>query len=106
MSLSGALRMLERRRRGRAAAPAAVTCSRCGLECFDHRARDGERVCILCVESELDRVRALHAADVETLHDIEMVCIGLGYHPDTGEPLTEWLHRRGFAARRGTTHAG
>lgn len=35
-----------------------VRCDRCGYACGDFRQRAGERVCLLCVERELDEARA------------------------------------------------
>lgn len=49
-----------------------VQCDRCGTRCSDFRQRDRGRVCILCVERELDQERANAAAlraDLQRLTD-------------------------------------
>jgi hypothetical protein len=68
------------------ALPKPIECSRCGIECWDHRSSGVdvliERVCITCVADEYERLRR---EDALILDRITSACVKHGFDVD-GEP--------------------
>lgn len=77
-----------------------ITCDGCSLQCSDFRARDGKRICLLCVEGELDAVRLELASTSRrlaeeqlTLADFDRVVRKHGFDAEAGEYDPDWIDR-------------